>query len=388
MPDVIVASRLQFAVRMYMPGSEVFYDVIGIHDPASLAVAGVGITYGVDEAAFDAWVAANQDAAPFVKVVTQSEVDYYSDPANTHGYELGLIPPAPPANVDIPHVSQNGTLLNCTMGNWTGEPTSYSYQWQLDGANADTDANTFTVSGADNGKTAICIVTATNDVGSVAAPPSNGVVVAVPVPPVNTAAVMIQQVGGVINSSTGTWTSTPPATYSYQWKRGATNVGTDTPSYPVVAADYGQSMTCVVTATNPAGSTAAPPSNAVIATNPNPTAAILTSAAITDPAALLATLAAIADAGFAITINGTAREIGPLDFGGADSLGYCAAMVNTALGAEAVCAAAGDTAFTITTAATGTAATISYAGPPATGTDISTTCGLTQAAGATIVNGT
>jgi hypothetical protein len=66
------------------------------------------------------------------------------------------------------------------MGNWEGEPTSYAYQWKIDGANVGTGTATAThaVQPGDVGKTATCVVTATNALGSTAAPPSNGVVVA------------------------------------------------------------------------------------------------------------------------------------------------------------------------------------------------------------------
>jgi hypothetical protein len=34
----------------------------------------------------------------------------------------------PPVNLDVPHVAQDNDLINCTMGNWTGSPTSYAYR--------------------------------------------------------------------------------------------------------------------------------------------------------------------------------------------------------------------------------------------------------------------
>jgi len=83
-----------------------------------------------------------------------------------------------PVNIDVPAVTQSGTTLSCTMGNWTGEPTSYSYQWQLNGTDAGTNAATYDVKPGDVGETATCIVTATNAIGSTTAPPSNAVVVA------------------------------------------------------------------------------------------------------------------------------------------------------------------------------------------------------------------
>ena len=85
---------------------------------------------------------------------------------------------APPVNVDVPHATQAGAVLNCTMGNWTGEPTEYAYAWHADGvANGGTTA-TYTVVPEDSGKSLACQVTATNAMGSTAAPMSNAVAVA------------------------------------------------------------------------------------------------------------------------------------------------------------------------------------------------------------------
>jgi hypothetical protein len=96
--------------------------------------------------------------------------------------EQGVIdtgpPTDPPANTVVPNVSQAGDVLTCTMGEWTNKPTAYAYQWQLDGVDVGTDAATYTVNAGDVGQTATCVVTATNDIGSAAAPPSNAVVVA------------------------------------------------------------------------------------------------------------------------------------------------------------------------------------------------------------------
>jgi hypothetical protein len=93
--------------------------------------------------------------------------------------------------------------------------------------------------------------------------PTGGGVVA----PANTVAPAItpsgsQTVGTTINVSTGTWSNSPTA-FAYQWKRGATNVGTNTAGYRLVTADVGQTITCVVTATNSAGSASATSSNSV-----------------------------------------------------------------------------------------------------------------------------
>jgi hypothetical protein len=90
------------------------------------------------------------------------------------------VPTTPPINVDVPHVQQAGSELTCTMGNWEGEPTSYAYQWQLDGADITGGTASLPIMADDVGKTATCVVTASNAIGSTAAPPSNGVVVTAP----------------------------------------------------------------------------------------------------------------------------------------------------------------------------------------------------------------
>jgi hypothetical protein len=89
------------------------------------------------------------------------------------------------------------------------------------------------------------------------------------IPPSNAIAPVISGtaiVGQTLSSTTGTWLGTPPITYSYQWKRGVTNVGTNSSSYTLVAADAGQSITCEVTATNAFGFASAT-SNSILVLN-------------------------------------------------------------------------------------------------------------------------
>jgi hypothetical protein len=90
-------------------------------------------------------------------------------------------------------------------------------------------------------------------------------------------------VGQVLTSTTGTWTGTAPITYSYQWKRGATNIGTNSSTYTLVAADAGNTsnITCVVTATN-AGGSANATSNTIAQILTARTSAFLTASAISD----------------------------------------------------------------------------------------------------------
>jgi hypothetical protein len=106
---------------------------------------------------------------------TQDEADALKQQA--HGETEPEAPTAPPAVVDVPAVTGAGTVgqtLSCTMGNWTGEPTGYVYAWSgLGTANGDT----YVVGAADAGTSITCTVTATNDLGSTQAPPSNAVAI-------------------------------------------------------------------------------------------------------------------------------------------------------------------------------------------------------------------
>jgi hypothetical protein len=91
---------------------------------------------------------------------------------------------SPPSVVDVPYASgpggsatvEVGSTLNCTMGNWTGEPTAYAYQWN--GTSEASAAADYTVVAGDAGLPLSCVVTATNTAGSTAAPPSNAVMAA------------------------------------------------------------------------------------------------------------------------------------------------------------------------------------------------------------------
>jgi hypothetical protein len=88
-------------------------------------------------------------------------------------------PPVAPIVKDVPALTGTGivgSVLNVTNGNWRGVPTAYNYAWMGGSAPIGTDANTYTVDVADVGKSITCVVSATNAVGTTAAPPSNAIV--------------------------------------------------------------------------------------------------------------------------------------------------------------------------------------------------------------------
>lgn len=88
------------------------------------------------------------------------------------------IPPVdPPTVIDVPFISQAAAVLSCTLGNWNGEPTSRTYQWQVAGITVGTNQATYTRVAGDVGKNAVCNMTATNGVGTSAPVTSNTIVV-------------------------------------------------------------------------------------------------------------------------------------------------------------------------------------------------------------------
>ena len=103
------------------------------------------------------------------------------------------------------------------------------------------------------------IIAAFDDALGIAHAPANVAVPYASYTPAGTPAI-----GTICTVTLGQWTSSPTS-YTYQWKRdGATNLGTAA-SYTLVAADIGgHAITCIVTAVNATGSTAAPPSNVIV----------------------------------------------------------------------------------------------------------------------------
>jgi hypothetical protein len=93
----------------------------------------------------------------------------------------GPTTPAAPVCIDVPYASGAGTAastLNCTMGNWGNEPSSYAYQWMSGSAEVGDGTSSYLVAESDAGKSVTCIVTATNAGGATGAPPSNAIAIA------------------------------------------------------------------------------------------------------------------------------------------------------------------------------------------------------------------
>jgi hypothetical protein len=120
----------------------------------------------------DAFVKPPDPRDPENSILTPEELKPPSTPE-------GETPDAsPPVNVDVPMVSQDAAALNCTMGNWDGEPDAYAYQWLRDGVEVGDGTAVHPVTEADIGVDFACVVTASNAAGSTVAPVSNTVTAA------------------------------------------------------------------------------------------------------------------------------------------------------------------------------------------------------------------
>ena len=81
--------------------------------------------------------------------------------------------------------------------------------------------------------------------------------------PVNVDVPYVQQNGATATCTMGNWQG-EPVSYAYQWQMDDQSIPSAGASLPLTQADLGHSVACIVTATNAHGSTAAPPSNAVV----------------------------------------------------------------------------------------------------------------------------
>jgi len=185
-------------------------------------------------------------------------------------YQVPPVNRTPPA---IAGTAQQGQTLTEVRGSWTGEPTSYAYQWvQCDSAESNcapingATGQDYTVTAADVGHTLRVQETASNEAG--ASDPASSSATAVvaqtsQTTPVSTSAPTITgtaQQGQTLTLHAGTWTNDPTA-FAYQWMQcdglgaGCLPISGATGStYVPVAADIGHTIVVGETASNASGS--------------------------------------------------------------------------------------------------------------------------------------
>jgi hypothetical protein len=168
-----------------------------------------------------------------------------------------------PVNSALPEIVGTaivGETLTSTEGTWVGDSITYTYQWnragiELPGATDDA----YIVTASDIGYVLSCSVSADNSGGGVVSTTAetDSVVSNAPSYTVAPAITGSPQVSGVLSVSTGTWDGSPP-TLAYQWQwahTGANITGATSSVYTVDLEDLARTITCVVTASAPGGST-------------------------------------------------------------------------------------------------------------------------------------
>ena len=178
---------------------------------------------------------------------------------------ISLIPTVGTPVPSISGSSQVTSTLHCDHGTWVGSVTTYHYQWLRGATPVGTDSSDYlTVRPTDTGAAITCLVTAVNTAGT-SSPFTTGAITMVDVPQVTVnpsvtapgGVTTPQNVGVTLTCNNGTWTgATLP--FTYQWKRGATNIspplGT-VQTYTTVSVDSGLNIGCVITAGNTNGTT-------------------------------------------------------------------------------------------------------------------------------------
>ena len=188
----------------------------------------------------------------------------------------GVVLVARPVSTEPPFVTGvalEGETLVASAGEWTGSPTSFSYQWErcdVNGQNcwAVTWANTATnrLRAGDVGLRLRVVVTASN-AGGPSSAASAVTDVVLPLPPVNETPPTVSGVleeGETVTASPGGWLSSGPLTYAHQWQRSEDGgaswtdiAGADASTYQLTGDDVGSVVRVAVTASNTGGSASA-----------------------------------------------------------------------------------------------------------------------------------
>jgi fibronectin type 3 domain-containing protein len=213
------------------------------------------------------------DEGAIVRVlVTASNADGTVSAASNPTGAVGTSPPSNNSLPTIRGIAQRGNTLSSTTGAWAGTGNTFTLQWQRSADSGATWTNItgatgtiYAIQAADEGDVLRLALTAANPDGSAsAASPASATVIASP--PVNTAPPVVTgtpQRTATLSTTSGGWGGAG-VTVSYQWQRSSDSgttwtdiAGATKAAYTIAAADEGDVVRTLVTATNADGSVAA-----------------------------------------------------------------------------------------------------------------------------------
>lgn len=184
-------------------------------------------------------------------------------------------------------VDNNPTCSGSTV-TFTAAPTNGgttpSYQWQVNGINVGTNANTYSSSSFANGDVVTCIMTSSSSCASIPTATSNAITMNLT--STVTPSVSITLTSGTNPSCPGTsLTFTASATNggtapSYQWQVNGVNVGTNSSTYTSTSFVNNDVITCIMTSNEPCASITTATSNpitVIVSSGVTPTISITTS---------------------------------------------------------------------------------------------------------------
>jgi hypothetical protein len=158
-----------------------------------------------------------------------------------------------------------GQTLTANTGSLDGSG-AITYQWKRGTTNIGTNSGTYTVRPADEGFTITVTVTRSGYSGSAISDPTAAVTGAGLLPLTGTVSISgTAQVGQTLTANIGSLGGSGAITY--QWKRGTTNIGTNSGTYTVQPADEGFTITVTVTRPGHSGSATSDPAGPVTGAN-------------------------------------------------------------------------------------------------------------------------
>lgn len=172
------------------------------------------------------------------------------------------VPAERPKDEGLPQIAGSpviGETLTCEAGQWKGAPApTYAFQWRLQGRPiAGAERSSYVVGVEDAEGSLTCAVTASNSGGEVSVSSEARMIPGSK--PQNTAEPVLSgparpTSGSTLTCQEGTWSGAPSPVYSFQWLRdGVVIPSASTSTYTVALVDEVHSVSCVVTATNGAG---------------------------------------------------------------------------------------------------------------------------------------